>query len=119
MSFTSEIKQVLFCSKKWVRNKVCVIGLCRCAWGTKLNSLGLILPSGVNSGGRHSFGAVRFVSRSTVSLFLYAVVMGVGGNVVAEGQLRKMQSAGNVGLFEKHFYPIMAKMMATDAEWWF
>lgn len=41
------------------------------------------------------------------------MVRGVGDDVVAEGQLRKMQSAGNVSLFEKHFYPIMTKMMAT------
>jgi len=46
---------------------------------------------------------------------VYAVVKEVGGNV-AEGQLRKSQSAGNVSLFEKHFYPIKAKMMAPDAE---
>ena len=58
---------------------------------------------------------MRFVSSSTVSLFVYAVVKEVGGNV-AEGQLRKSQSAGNVSLFEKHFYPIKAKMMAPDAE---
>lgn len=41
--------------------------------------------------------------------------MGVGDNV-AEGQPGKMQSAGSVSLFEKHFYPIMHKMMAPDAE---
>lgn len=105
MSFTSEIGQMLFSSKKWVRNKVCVIGLWKCVWGTKLNSLALILALGVNCGGRHSFGAVRFVSRSTVSLFLYAVVMGLGGNVVAEGQLRKMQSAGNVAYLKSIFIP--------------
>lgn len=82
----------------------------------KLNSWASNPALRVSSGGRHGFGAVRFVSSSTVSLFLYAVVMGVRDNVLAEGQLRKMQSAGNVSLFEKHFYPIMAKMMAPDAE---
>lgn len=74
-----------------------------------------IMALGVSSGVRDGFGAVRFVSSLTISFFLYAVVMGVGDNV-AEGQLRKMQSAGNVSLFEKHFYPIMAKVMAPDAE---
>lgn len=74
-----------------------------------------ILAFGVSSGARAGFGAVRFVSSPTISLFLYAVVMGVGDNV-AEGQLSKMQSAGNVSLFEKHFYPIMVKVMAPDAE---
>lgn len=76
----------------------------------KLNLLASILALGVG------FVAVWFVSSSTVSPFLCAVVMGVGDNVVAEGQVRKMQSAGNVSLFEKHFYPVMAKMMAPDAE---
>lgn len=106
---------MLFCSKKWVRQKQ-GIGLCRCLWGVKSTSRASILALGISIGGRHAFGAVRFVSSSIVSLFLYAVVMGVGDNVVAEGQLRKMQSAGNVSLFGKYFYPIMAKMMAPDAE---
>lgn len=73
-----------------------------------------LLALGVSSGGRHSFRAVRFVSSSTVSSSCSGE--GGGDDAVAEGQLRKMQSAGNVSLFEKHFYPIMTKMMAPDAE---
>lgn len=79
-----------------------------------LDSLVFLLALGVSSGGRHSFGAVRFVSSSAVNSSCSGE--GGGDDVVAEGQLRKMQSAGNVSSFEKHFYPIMTKMMAPDAE---
>lgn len=67
-------------------NKVCIIGLCRFLWQISLAS---IVSLGVSGGGRHSFGAVRFVSSSMISLSLYALVM-VGGrdNVVGEDQLR-------------------------------
>lgn len=75
-----------------------------------------LLGLGLRSGGRHSFGAVRFVSGSAVNSSCSGE--GVGDDVVTEdeGQLKKMQSAGNFSLFEKHFYPIMTKKMAPDAE---
>lgn len=78
MSFTSEIKQMLFRSKKWVRRKQ-DIGLCRCLWGMKLNSGASVLASGVSSGGRHSFGVLRFVSGSTVKSLPVCSSDGGGG----------------------------------------
>lgn len=81
-----------------------------------LDSLVFLLSLGLSSGGMHSFGAVRFVSSSTVNSSCSGE--GAGDDVVTEdeGQLRKMQSAGNGSLFGKHFHPIMTKMMAPDAE---